>query len=110
MSQVIKTFNEGKCTAAILRDSAFVRLPAKDQDRLKIILRTQPLPNQTITVSARLRNNASKLADFMLSRDGAIAAEGILSRYSKTQKHFEKASIAKYSGIEDLLEGVVFGW
>lgn len=46
----------------------------------------------------------------MLSKDSALAADGILSRYSKKKKHFEKAAIASYKGVEDLLEGVVFGW
>ena len=110
MKQVYKTFMEGKCTAAILRDSAFYRLPKKEQQRLKVLIKTQSLPNQTITVSARLKKNAKDLADFMLSKDGAVAADGILTRYSKKQKFFEKASISKYHGVEGLLEGVVFGW
>ena len=73
-------------------------------------MKTRPMPNQTITVSTRLKENARKLAQFMVSRDGAIAAENILSRYSKKHKYFEKTSVNEYSGIEDLLEGVVFGW
>jgi len=93
-----------------LRDTAFFRLPEKERQHLKILLKTQPLPNQTITISARLKDNAKKLANFMLSKDSALAADGILSRYSKKQKHFEKAAIASYKGVEDLLEGVVFGW
>ena len=110
MKQVYKSFKNRKCDAAILRDAAYMRLPEKERSRLKIIMKTRPMPNQTITVSTRLKNNAQKLATFLVSRDGAIAADNILSRYSKKKKYFEKTSVNNYSGIEDLLEGVVFGW
>jgi len=110
MKDVYDTFKKGNCTAAILRDPIFYGLPKNERAQLKILLKTHPLPNQTLTVSTRLKDSASKIANFMLSKDGAIAADGILSRFSKKQKHFEKASVAKYNGIEDLLEGVVFGW
>jgi len=110
MNKVYETFKEGKCTAAILRDPTYFGLPESERDQLKIIFKTHPLPNQTLTVSTRLKDSASKITNFMLSKDGAIAADGILTRFSKKQKHFEKASVAQYNGIEDLLEGVVFGW
>jgi len=110
MLDVYNTFKQGKCTAAILRDPTFYGLAANERAQLKILLKTQPLPNQTLTVSTRLKDSAAKIANFLLSKDGAIAADGILSRFSKKQKHFEKASVAKYNGIENLLEGVVFGW
>ena len=110
MKQVYQAFKERKCEAAILRDAAYFRLPKKEKAQIKILMKTKPLPNQTITVSARLKDNASKIANFIMSRDGAIAADNILSRYSKKNKHFEKASVQEYSGIEELLEGVVFGW
>ena len=110
MQDVYNAFKQGKCTAAVLRDPTFYGLAESERAQLKILLKTRPLPNQTLTVSTRLKDSASKIANFMLSKDGAIAADGILSRFSKKQKHFEKASVAKYNGIEDLLEGVVFGW
>jgi len=110
MKQVYLSFKNRECDAAILRDAAYFRLPAKEKEQIKIIMKTRPMPNQTITVSTRLKDNANKIAQFMVSHDGAIAADNILSRYSKKQKYFEKTSISNYSGIEDLLEGVVFGW
>lgn len=110
MKQVYKSFKARRCDAAILRDAAYFRLPEKEKSTLKILMKTKPMPNQTITVSTRLKNNAQKLATFLVSRDGALAANNILSRYSKKKKYFEKTSINNYAGIEDLLEGVVFGW
>lgn len=110
MKQVYQSFKNRECDAAILRDAAYFRLPAKEKEQVKIIMKTRPMPNQTITVSTRLKDNANKIAQFMVSHDGAIAADNILSRYSKKQKYFEKTSESNYAGIEDLLEGVVFGW
>lgn len=110
MKHVYKSFKQRKCDAAILRDAAYFRLPKSEKAQLKILMKTRPMPNQTITVSTRLRENANKIAQFMVSRDGAQAAENILSRYSKKKKYFESTSVNNYSGIEDLLEGVVFGW
>jgi len=110
MKQVYQSFKDRKCEAAILRDSAYYRLPKQEKGQIKILMKTKPMPNQTITVSTRLKDNANKIAKFMVSRDGAIAAENLLSRYSKKNKYFEKTSAKEYSGIEDLLEGVVFGW
>lgn len=110
MKQVYNAFKHRKCDAAILRDAAYFRLPKNERAGLKILMKTKPMPNQTLTVSTRLKENAKKISNFMISRDGAKAAENILSRYSKKKKYFEKTSIQNYSGIEDLLEGVVFGW
>jgi ABC-type phosphate/phosphonate transport system substrate-binding protein len=110
MKQVYQSFKNRKCDAAILRDAAYYRLPKKERAQLKILMKTKPLPNQTLTVSTRLKENANKIAQFMVSQDGAVAAENLLTRYSKKKKYFEKTSTTNYSGIEDLLEGVVFGW
>lgn len=110
MKEVYQTFKTGKCDAAILRSALYERLPKEDKSMLNILVTTRPLPNQTFTISQRLKNNASKLVNFMSSKDGALAADNLLNRYSKKQKFFEKTSRKKYQGIEELLEGVVFGW
>lgn len=108
--EVYKAFKDGKCRAAILRNVFYFRLPQIDKEKSKVMLKTRSLPNQTITVSTRLRTNAKLISAFMTSKDGAIAADGLLSRYSKKAKYFEKTSVNRFAGIEGLLEGVVFGW
>ena len=110
MKEVYKTFKDGKCDAAILRKAMYNRLPKEEQSTLNILVTTRPLPNQTFTISQRLKSNANKLANFMSSKDGALAADKLLSRYSKKNKFFEKTTRKNYQGIEELLEGVVFGW
>lgn len=110
MKQVYQAFKKGVCRAAILRNAAYNRLPKDAKADLKILLRTRALPNQTITISKRLHNNADEIATFMTSKEGAVAAKNLLSRYSKKAKYFEKTDKNKYAGIENLLEGVVYGW
>jgi len=110
MRNVYDAFKEKKCRATIFRDVAFHKLPPKERDRLNIIARTRALPNQTITVSDRLKNNAVKLAKFFTSREGAMISDGILQRYSKKKKYFEKAPVSEYRGVESILENVVWGW
>jgi ABC-type phosphate/phosphonate transport system substrate-binding protein len=110
MREVYNKFRAGRCRAAILRYENYERLSHNEQTGVKIIGRTKSLPNQTITVSQRLEANAAQIADFMISKQGAIAAQNLLSRYSKKAPYFETTSSERYQGIEDLLEGVVWGW
>jgi ABC-type phosphate/phosphonate transport system substrate-binding protein len=110
MKKVYQAFKRGDCDAAMVRDLLFNRLPAKARDKLRILARTKPVPNQTITVSKRLKKNAKKIANFMISKQGAIAADKLLTHYSRSAKHFERPNRKKYAGVERLLEGQVFGW
>ena len=110
MKEVYKSFKNGQCRAAILRNENYQNLPDSEKAGVKIIAKTKSLPNQTITISKRLEKNAQQIADFMVSQEGAVAAQGLLTRYSKSAPYFETTSSDRYDGIEDLLEGVVWGW
>ncbi len=110
MPGVYKAFKQGECRAALLLDVVFNNLPADDKSAIKILQASAALPNQTITVSQRLQKNAQKIAEFMLSKEGTIAASGLLNQYSRQDKHFQPANAAEYAGVEHLLEGVVWGW
>lgn len=103
-------FKQGKCDATIFRTTLYKRLPKEEKEKLKIVAKTRRLPNQTISVSQRLHKNASEIAQFLVSSEGAQTADGILSRYSKKKKSFIKASPEKFVGAADILEGVVWGW
>jgi ABC-type phosphate/phosphonate transport system substrate-binding protein len=108
--QSYNAFKEGKCRASIIRAEQFHRLPKSEQQTLKIVAKTRSLPNQTVTVSQRLQQNASDIAGFFTSQDGSLTADKLLSRFSKNNKHFQKTDSDKYAGAEDILEGVVWGW
>jgi len=108
--KALQAFKEGKCEATILRTTLYKKLPKTEKDQIKIVATTRDLPNQTISVSQRLHNNAGKIANFLVSKEGALTADGLLSRYSKNKKAFIKASPEKFVDAEDILEGVVWGW
>jgi ABC-type phosphate/phosphonate transport system substrate-binding protein len=106
----LQAFKEGKCDATIFRTTLYKRLSKEEKANLKIVAKTRELPNQTISISQRLHSNANKIADFLVSKDGAITAENLLTRYSKKKKSFIKASPEKFVGAADILEDVVWGW
>lgn len=105
-----QAFKDGKCAATIFRTTLYKRLPDEEKKNLKIVAKTRRLPNQTISVSQRLHNNADAIASFLVSKEGAITADNLLSRYSKPKKAFIKANPKKFVGAADILEGVVWGW
>jgi ABC-type phosphate/phosphonate transport system substrate-binding protein len=105
-----QAFREGKCVATIFRSTLFNKLPDEERKNLKVVIKTRELPNQTISVSQRLQNQANTIADFLVSKDGAITADNLLSRYSGRKKQFIKARPDKFVGAADILEGVVWGW
>lgn len=108
--KVYQAFRQGNCRAAILRDNVYNKTPSAEKKQLKILVKTKPLPNQTITVSKRLRSNAAKISRVLTSKEGAIAADVLLSRFSKKKKYFKQARVTEYAGVEQVLEGVVWGW
>ena len=108
--KALQAFKEGKCEATIFRTTLYNRLSKAEKAKLKIVAKTRELPNQTISVSQRLHNNASKIAQFLVSKEGAITADSLLTRYSKKKKSFIKASPKKFVDAADILEDVVWGW
>ncbi|MDH5327567.1 MAG: phosphate/phosphite/phosphonate ABC transporter substrate-binding protein [Gammaproteobacteria bacterium] len=110
MKEVYSSFTNGACVAAILRNTSYRQLPKSERLKIRILKKTRPLPNQTLTISHRLKEQTHKLADFLVSKEGAVAAQNLLSRYSKKARYFQQTKTADYAGIERLLEGVVWGW
>lgn len=106
----LQAFKEGKCEATIFRTTLYKRLSKEEKEKLKIVAKTRRLPNQTISVSQRLHKNANAIAQFLVSKEGAITADSLLTRYSKKKKTFIKASPKKFVEASDILEGVVWGW
>ena len=111
MHTVLKKFLEGECDYAVVRDKVYDNLPPFQKDGIKIIVRTTPLPNQTITINRKVEwAKRKKMADFIISSTGADAARELLSRFSNNDKFFIPAEEKEYDHLESLLEGVVYGW
>jgi len=110
---VIQAFLDGSksCRAAVVSDVIYNILPQDQKVLLKVIATSTPVPNQTITVSARIKKiDREKIEQALTSDEGAAAAEQLLQRFSGNDKHFIPAKSDEYKGLEALLEGVVYGW
>jgi len=107
---VYENFKDGVCHAAVLRDQAFYKMTRNDKDAFKIIHTTTPLPNQTITISPKLKRYARKITRFLISEQGAETADKLLTRYSRKNPKFIEAQATNFYGVEKFLTGIVSGW
>jgi ABC-type phosphate/phosphonate transport system substrate-binding protein len=109
---VYKSFKKGKCVAAVIRDQFLLKKVSVDErEKIKIIAKSRPYPNQTFTVSTRLApEQIQRIKTSLSSPEGAHAAEKLLNRFSKKRKYIEPADTRDYAGIEKLLENIVWGW
>ena len=111
MKNVLQAFLRGECEAAVVRDKVYLSLPQEKKDLIKIIDKSEDMPNQTITVSTKISvYNRDKIQKFLVSKEGAKTAEKLLGIYSRNNKIFLPADINEYMGLEKLIEGVVYGW
>jgi ABC-type phosphate/phosphonate transport system substrate-binding protein len=87
-------------------------LTVAEKKTVKIIYKSRPLPNQTITVSSKLDSKARELVAYALTTaKGAESAGELFGRFSNKEKYFiEPAQRAVYRELENLLEGVIWGW
>jgi ABC-type phosphate/phosphonate transport system substrate-binding protein len=111
--QVLAAFlsKKEKCVAAVIRDNLYNAMPPEKKQLVKVVARSKPMPNQTITIRAEvLESNKDKVYSTLLSGEGSKAADNIFSRFSKKKKFFVPAELKEYDELEGLLEGVVFGW
>ena len=113
MGKVYKAFNEQKCSGAVLRTLYFKKkLTDEQKSRVKIVFTSEPLTNQVITAGKRIsRADMEKIQKTLLqTKEGNTALKPILQRFNKKAKNFLKASNEDVKGVNQLLEGVIFGW
>lgn len=110
MEMVFDAFTKGHCDATVIRRATFNSLSKQQRGQYRIVAKTRPLPNQTFTISDKLRQNHVAISDFLLSADASQTLAHLLARYSKNDKKLQKTNGRRYRGVEALLEGVVWGW
>jgi ABC-type phosphate/phosphonate transport system substrate-binding protein len=111
LKKVYQAFKKGQCRAAVVRDFIYKKLPEDERQALRIVGKSKPLPNQTITVSRRLSDRQrSLIVSALTSKAGAVAGGNLLKRFSKRNPVFIAAEYAEYEGSEKLIEDVVWGW
>jgi hypothetical protein len=108
--RVYQAFKDGKCEAAILRDSFYYKMDPREKDHLLLVTATNPVPNQTITVSPRLQNKKRMIAQKLVSVEGQKAAANLIKRFSDRQDKLLIANRQEFINLDGLLTGVVWGW
>ena len=105
-----EAFKRGKCQATIFRKTTYNKLPRRERENLKVIVETNPLPNQTISISEKLKKNRIVILEFFTSKEGTRSSSALLSRFSQNAMYFEKANPKKFAAVINVLEGKVYGW
>ncbi len=107
---VYQALKERQCKAAVLRDVDYEALVADEQKSIKIIAKSDPMPERTITVSRRLRAKKRIISMMLTSVEGSRAGENIFREYGKQQQEFIPVSPDEYKDLDSLLSHVVWGW
>jgi len=109
---VFDAFMKGKCEAAVIRTAYYKKFLTDEQRaQTKIVYASKPYPNQGITVSKRVTpREREMMVQALTVGDGIKATVPILKRFGGKAKHFIPAKDSDFAGINNLLEGVIFGW
>jgi len=111
LHQAYQAFLKGDCDATLFRSNQFNKLSESERSKLKIVVKTDPMPNQTFSISKRLLSKRQQITTFFRSDAGKQAGDALLERFSKNKKYFtETPSSDQYELAANILEGVVFGW
>ncbi|MCB1738086.1 MAG: PhnD/SsuA/transferrin family substrate-binding protein [Gammaproteobacteria bacterium] len=110
---VFNALTDGKCEAGVLRSPYyFKKLSDADRSRVKLVQQTKPTPNQTLTGSPRLSNDA-KVAIMDMLTDPArakVGSQALFARFSKNATAWERPDVTAYTYLNLLLEGQAWGW
>ena len=107
---VYNALKEGKCSAAILRDSFYYHMDPREKDQLQVVTASKPIPNQTITVSQRLHAKKNLIARKLVSIEGKKAAANLIKRFGNNQDNLLMVQSSEIADLDNLLTGVVWGW
>jgi len=109
-AKVFDAFKDGKCDAAVLRDSFYYNIDPREKQNLIVVTASKPIPNQTITISPRLHAKKDIIAQRLVSVEGKKAAANLLRRFSANQDNLWLVNRGEFENLDNLLTGVVFGW
>ena len=111
VNNIIPTLKSKRCRAAGLLDKFYKKTSDDDKKDLKVIYTSPSYPDQTITVSPRVSPQArEKISAALTAEAGVPAAKALFDKFAKNTSHFVPAPLVEYEGLEDLLEGVIWGW
>ncbi|WP_455210540.1 phosphate/phosphite/phosphonate ABC transporter substrate-binding protein [Kaarinaea lacus] len=109
-NDVYQALKERQCKAAVLREADYDALAPEEQKSIKVIAKSEPMPERTITVSRRLRTKKRIITMMLTSVEGSRAGENIFREYGKQQQEFIPVTPDEYKDLDSLLSHVVWGW
>lgn len=109
-TDVYRALKNGECSAAVLRDIDYQYLVPQEKHSVKIIAKSDTMPERTITISQRLSDKKTILTKMLTSVEGSKAASNIFLQFGKERKIFIPVRKAEYKDLDDLLSHVVWGW
>lgn len=109
LKNVIKSLMADECEGAVVPAGFYnKKLPEKQQNQLRIIHQSAPLPNQVITVSKRLSSQQVQQIRKAFSTDEGLR---IINKFGKRfGGDFIPAEAKAYDGPSRLLENSILGW
>lgn len=112
LGNVYKALNEGRCVAAVFRFEFVEKLPDAERDALQIVFRSRVYPNQSITVSNRVDISKHEALIAALTRGDAAYTAPLRERFGTPGMNgaFIPVRPNEFEGLNNLLEGVVWGW
>ena len=111
VTEVYELFKSGKCKAAVFQEKFLNKLPPEERSQLRVMFTSSHYPDQTVTVSKRVTDRQRAVLAELLTRPSGIAAtQELLKQYTKQAKRFDPVRPQEFSGLEALLEGVLWGW
>lgn len=107
---VYQALLDRQCKAAVLPQSNYEALAPVEKERIKIIAKSDPMPERTITISRRLRAKKRIITLMLTSVEGARAGKNIFREYGKQPQEFVPVRPEEYKDLDSLLSHVVWGW
>ncbi|HSP00326.1 MAG TPA: PhnD/SsuA/transferrin family substrate-binding protein, partial [Thioalkalivibrio sp.] len=111
MGQALEQFRAGQCDAVVLPTNFYNNiLSDADRQGLDVLFRSEPLPNQAISVGPRVSEQDRARLVQLFTTTGEPTVQPVLQVFARNAERFVPASREEYEPYAMLLRGVIFGW
>lgn len=112
LAKVYKSLMDGKCIAGVFRYEFVEKLSDEERERVRIIFRSRIYPNQSISVSKRVAVSSHEALIEALTASDASYTAPVRERFGTPGMNsaFIPVEPGSFEGLNQLLEGVVWGW
>jgi ABC-type phosphate/phosphonate transport system substrate-binding protein len=109
--EVVDAVKDDRCRVGVVRDSAWGKLSTEGKTLFKVVHKSRSFPNQTITVSEKVKQPVrEKLTAALTAKKEIKAAERLFNENSKKERYFVPARADEFRDAATLLEQDARGW